>query len=640
MCGLAGIFDFAERREINRLVLSGMNETLFHRGPDGGGEHLGAGIGLAHRRLAIIDIGGGKQPMYNEDGTIAVVFNGELYNYKALVQELEAAGHVFRSHCDTEVIVHAYEQWGPDAVCRFHGMFAFALWDDVRETLVLARDHLGKKPLYYARSDDGFLVFGSELKAVTCFPGLSSRLDPLAIADYFTLGYVPDPRSIYASVRKLPPGHLLVWRRRAPGPRMEAFWDLQPRAPYGGDLAGASDELIARLREATRMRMISDVPLGAFLSGGVDSSAIVGLMAGLSADPVKTFSISFADPEYDESGYASRVAARYRTNHHTREVNPDDFEIMDRLATIYDEPFGDSSAMPTFRVCALAREQVTVALSGDGGDELFAGYRRYAMHLHAERVREALPPGLRAPLFGLLGRVYPKADWAPRWLRAKTTLQELAVDSCGAYFRAVSATSDEQRERLFNPSFRRELQGYSTESLIRGHWDGIDTDDVLLKAQYTDLKTWLPGSILVKVDRASMANSLEVRAPLLDYALAEWSAGLPRGFKIRGNEGKLVLKRAAERLVDRALIYRPKRGFSMPLARWFRGPLRSQIEALGKSEVLGAAGIFDLDEVRRLAERHISGRRDHSAVLWLLLIFDAFLANSHGGREHPRNPCP
>jgi asparagine synthase (glutamine-hydrolysing) len=629
MCGLVGIFDTRGRRGIDPELLRRMNTSLGHRGPDGSGEHVAPGIGLGHRRLAIIDLSGGHQPLYNEDGGVVVVFNGEIYNFKELVDELTAAGHVFRTHSDTEVIVHAWEEWGAASVKRFRGMFAFALWDETRQTLFLARDPLGKKPLYYALVD-GLLLFGSELKAVIACPAVSRTLDPRAIEDYFAYGYIPDPRSIYAAVAKLPPAHGLSWHRGEEAPMLEPFWELPFDRPWRGELEQAQAELYQRLREATRLRMVADVPLGAFLSGGVDSSAVVAMMAGLSDEPVQTFSIGFGDPEHDETGYARRLAERYRTDHHVREVSPDDFGLLDRLAGIYDEPFGDSSAMPTYQVCALARERVTVALSGDGGDEMFGGYRRYALNGKAEAVRRLIPECIRAPVFGALARVYPKADRAPRWLRAKTTFQELALDGCGAYFQAVSVMNDGLRARLFSPAFRRELQGYNAIEVLHRHWERAPTDDILLKTQYVDIKTWLAGGILVKVDRASMANSLEVRAPLLDHTLAEWSARLPADLKLKGDNGKRVLKRAMEPFVDRDLLYRPKRGFSMPLCRWFRGPLRSRLETMASGSLLAESGIFDQDALRTLAAQHLSGRNDHAAALWLLLMFDAFLARSAG----------
>ncbi|MBC7950476.1 MAG: amidotransferase 1, exosortase A system-associated [Rhodospirillaceae bacterium] len=620
MCGLVGIFDPRDARPMDGAVLRRMNLSINHRGPDGDGEHLGPGIALAHRRLAIIDVGGGHQPLYNEDGSVVVVFNGEIYNFQELAAELEALGHIFRTHSDTEVIVHAWESWGPASVERFRGMFAFALWDEKAETLFLARDRLGKKPLYYADMPDGTLAFGSELKALRAHPATPCQLDPQAVECFFAYGYVPDPLSIYRAIRKLPPAHRLIWRRGG-APRMEAYWDLPMGKHLSLNVNEAAEELRPRLAGAIRMRMISDVPLGAFLSGGVDSSAVVALMAGASSDPVRTFSISFGDASFDESAYARRMAERYHTNHVSREVSPDDLDLLDRLAAIYDEPFGDPSAMPTYAVCKVARERVTVALSGDGGDELFGGYRRYAMHVRAEKIRRLLPQGLRKPVFGALGRVYPKADWAPRWLRARTTFRELAEDTAGAYFNAVSVLDDYTRARLFSDEARRQMQGYRAGDLLRKHVLAAPTDDPLLQIQYADMKTWLPGGILVKVDRASMANSLEVRAPLLDHCLAEWAALLPSVVKL----DKAVLKRAAEPLVDRDLLYRPKQGFSMPLRRWFKGPLRARIAMLAHSPALAGSGLFNLAEIARMAEQHQAGLRDHSAGLWLLLMFEAFL---------------
>ena len=638
MCGFVGMFDGRGRRDIDQGLLRRMNDRIAHRGPDGDGLHVGPGIGLGHRRLAIIDVGGGHQPMYNENGRVAVVFNGEIYNFQGLVRELEALGHVFKSHCDTEVIVHAWEQWGADSVTRFQGMFAFALWDEDQDTLFIARDHLGKKPLYWCLQNDGLLVFASELKSLMACPGVPRDLDPLAVEDYFAYGYIPDPRSIYRAVHKLPAAHRLQWRRGDVRPTIDAFWDLRLQLQPAQSMDAVAEELVARLTEATRMRLISDVPLGAFLSGGVDSSAVVAVMAGLSADPAKTFSIAFNDPVYDESDYARRIASRYHTDHHVRQVDPDDFDLLGRLASIYDEPFGDSSAMPTFRVCQLARETVTVALSGDGGDEVFAGYRRYPMHCRAEQVRRRLPLALRRPLFGLLGKYYPKADWAPRWMRAKTTLQELACNSAQAYFRVVSTLNDEYRGRLFTDGFRRQLQGYTAAEVLKTHMAGADTDDVLSMVQYADFKTWLPGDILVKVDRASMANSLEVRAPLLDYRMAEWGVNLHPSVKLAGMQGKVALKKAVEPLVDADLLYRPKQGFSMPLARWFRGPLAARVRAMAGSEKLAATGYFDMPHLRNIAEQHISGRADHSVGIWLLLMFEAFLINADGGGVFPVSP--
>ncbi|HTH17292.1 MAG TPA: XrtA/PEP-CTERM system amidotransferase [Magnetospirillum sp.] len=629
MCGLVGLFDSRGRRPVDQALLSRMNDLHAHRGPDGAGLHVEDGLGLGHRRLAIIDVGLGRQPLYNEDGAVVVVFNGEIYNFAELVAELQSLGHRFRTHSDTEVIVHAWEQWGRACLERFRGMFAFALWDADAETLFLARDRLGKKPLHYACLPDGMMVFGSELKSVMAHPDVPRELDPRAIEDFLAYGYVPHPRSVFSAVRKLPPAHCLTWRRGGEM-RIERYWDVPVGRPDIFHMEEAAAALAEQLREATRLRLVSDVPLGAFLSGGVDSSAVVALMAGLSGSPVKTFCIGFGDKSHDESALAQRLAQRYHTDHLSRQVDPEDFDLLPRLAGQYDEPFGDSSAMPTWRVAALARERVTVALSGDGGDEVFAGYRRYALHAAVDRVRQRLPGMVRGPLFGTLGRLYPKLDWAPRPLRAKTTLTELSMDSATGYFAAVSIMDDATRRAIASPGFRRQLQGYHASEVVRGHMAAAETDDPLQKVQYADIKTWLSDGVLVKVDRASMANSLEVRSPLLDHRLVEWSFRLAPELKLKNGSGKRVLKRAMEPLVDHDLLYRPKQGFTMPLCRWFRGPLAELVRGLPRRSAFAQSGLFDLGAIARLVEQHLSGSRDHSAALWLLLMLDAFLEREAG----------
>ena len=626
MCGIAGIVDLKGKREVSRALLSRMNQTQVHRGPDAGGLHFEPGVGLGHRRLSIIDLATGQQPLANEDGSVVVVFNGEIYNYHALIPELTLLGHVFRTKSDTEVIVHAWEAWGEACVERFRGMFAFALWDRNRETLFLARDRLGVKPLYYALLGDGHLVFGSELKALAVHPGFARELDPLAIEDYFAFGYIPDPRTVYRMARKLAPGHTLTVRRGASVPAPREYWDVRFTLDNPIGEADAQAELVERLRESVRLRMISEVPLGAFLSGGVDSSAVVATMAGVSEQPVNTCSISFSDPAYDESAYARRVAERYRTRHFVDNVDSDDFGLVDALARIYDEPYADSSAIPTYRVCQLARRHVTVALSGDGGDESFGGYRRYRFHTMEERLRSMLPLSVRRPAFGLLGRVYPKADWAPQVFRAKTTFQALARSSVEAYFHTASILSNEMRGRLYSNAFKAELGGYNAAEVFHGHAARAGTEDALGLVQYLDFKTYLVGDINTKVDRASMAHSLEVREPLMDHPLVEWLASLPSSLKVRGNESKRLLKKAMEPQLPHDLLYRRKMGFAVPLARWFRGPLRGPLRDQLHGGRLAATGWFKSGYVGQLLTQHDTGVRDHSTPLWTLLMFDAFLA--------------
>jgi asparagine synthase (glutamine-hydrolysing) len=625
MCGIVGIWDSRSTRPFGRELLLRMNESQHHRGPDETGTHLAPGIALGHKRLAIIDLATGQQPLFNEDRSVVVVYNGEIYNYQDLIPELTALGHVFRTRCDTEVIVHAWEQWGEDCVQRFRGMFAFALWDERRQSLFLARDRLGVKPLYYAALPDGTWVFGSELKALLAHGGMTRQIDPRSVDDYFTLGYVPEPRTIFTSAHKLAPGHTLVLRRGQPAPAPRRYWDVR----FTGDNAISADdaqaELVHRLQESVRLRMISEVPLGAFLSGGVDSSAVVAMMAGQSSGPVNTCSISFDDPRFDETQFAQQVANRYATRHFVDRVETDDFGLIDTLASLYDEPYADSSAIPTYRVCELARRHVTVALSGDGGDESFGGYRRYLLHLNEERFRSAMPLGLRQPLFGALAKVYPKADWAPRFVRAKSTFQALARDTVSAYMHTVSIFRDDMRPLLYSESFKRQLAGYRTAEMFHQHAERAQTDDPLSLIQYLDMQTYLVGDINTKVDRASMAHALEVREPLMDHSLVEWMATLPSNVKVRGGVGKWLLKKSMEPHLPYDLMHRPKMGFAVPLTRWFRGPLLGRVRSSLVGGALASCGLFEPRYLQHVVDAHASGRRDYSGPLWSLLMFDAFM---------------
>lgn len=628
MCGISGLFDTRGKQDYSRDLISRINDIQSHRGPDEAGVHLEPGLALGHRRLSIIDLATGQQPLFNEDGSVCVVFNGEIYNFQQLVPELEALGHRFHTRSDTEVIVHAWESWGPACVDHFRGMFAFALWDRNKETLFLARDRMGVKPLHYALLDDGTFIFGSELKVVTAHPAFRRQIDPLAVEEYFTLGYVADPRCIYTTAKKLPPAHTLTIRRGESIPAPRPYWDVRFSLDNPITETDALAQLEQHLKESIQLRMIADVPLGAFLSGGVDSSTVVAMMAEISPHPVRTCAIGFKDPKFNESSFAAMVAERYRTAHHLDIVDSDDFDLIDHLAWLYDEPYADSSAIPTYRVCQLARQHVTVALSGDGGDESFGGYRRYRLHMMEERARSALPLALRRPLFGTLGRLYPKADWAPRPLRAKTTFQSLACDPVEAYLRTVSLLRSEQRDQLYTAEFKQQLAGYSTLDLFRQQANQAQTDDPLAIIQYLDYKTWLVGDINTKVDRASMAHSLEVREPLMDHVLVEWLATLPSSLKIKGQEGKWMLKKAMEPHLPNDVLYRPKMGFSVPLARWLRGPLAERARNAILGPRLAETGYFNAKTLRFMLEKHQSGQRDFSAPLWSLLMFEAFLSHS------------
>ncbi|SFF70104.1 asparagine synthase (glutamine-hydrolysing) [Duganella sp. CF458] len=612
-------------RAVDEALLRRMNDTQHHRGPDEGDIYIEPGVGFGHRRLSVIDIAMGQQPLGNEDGSVMVCYNGEIYNYRELTAQLKALGHTFKTKSDTEVIVHAWEEWGEDCVHHFRGMFAIGLWDRKQQVMFLARDRLGVKPLYYAMTPDGWFAFSSELKALRMHPSLPRDIDPQAVEDYFAYGYVPEPKTIYKGALKLSPGFRLTQKVGAPLARPEQFWDVPFKLHEKMTESDAQGELVERLREAVKIRLVAEVPLGAFLSGGVDSSAVVAMMAGLDEGAVHTCSIAFQDKAFDESEYARQVAQLYKTDHFVETVDTDDYGLLDTLAHLYDEPYADSSAIPTYRVCQLARKRVTVALSGDGGDENLAGYRRYRYAMAEQSVRGRIPEALRKPVFGTLGRMYPKADWAPRVLRAKTTFEALSRDLVEGYFHGVSIMSDAMRARLFSAKFRAGLQGYSAIDVMRGHAAKSPTDDPLSMIQYLDMKTYLPGDILTKVDRASMAHALEVRVPLLDHKLVEWISGLPPEMKLKGSEGKYIFKKAMEKYLPHDILYRRKQGFAVPLAAWFRGPLRERVQQALLGPTLADTGMFNQDYLRELVEQHLSGRRDYSAPIWTVLMFEAFL---------------
>lgn len=627
MCGIVGLFDTQGKGEIKREQVVRMNQTQLHRGPDEGEVYLEPGLGLGHRRLSIMDVASGQQPLFNEDGSVVVVFNGEIYNHRILAKQLMQAGHRFKTHCDTEVIVHAWEEWGEKCVNYFRGMFAFGLWDRNRQTLFMARDRLGIKPLYYARLDNGQFIFSSELKALLAHPEFNRQMEPSSVEDYFAYGYIPEPKTIFKQASKLSPGFFLKLQHGQIDIQPQKYWDVPFKEHHLMNESEARETLIDKLRESVDIHLMTEVPLGAFLSGGVDSSAVVAMMSGIMKEPVNTCSISFGDPAFNESRYAQEVAERYHTRHHVEQVEHDDFDLIDKLSLLYDEPFADSSALPTYRVCELARQRVTVVLSGDGGDENLAGYRRYRWHLYEEKLRSLLPLSLRKPLFGFLGNVYPKADWAPKMFRAKATFESLARDTVEGYFHGVSIMSDKMRHRLFTPSFKRDLQEYRAVSVLQNYAQQCPSDHALSLVQYLDMKTYLVGDILTKVDRASMAHALEVRVPLLDHELVEWMSGMPASLKLRGGEGKYVFKKALEPYLSDNILYRDKMGFSVPLADWFRGPLRQRVRDAVLGPYLAETGFFNKAYLEEIVGHHQSGRRDYSAALWTLLMFESFLRN-------------
>ena len=645
MCGIAGVFNRGGAPvDMARLVR--MTRTLVHRGPDEEGYFVngpGTGsappdatfrtcpgadpfrsgataghVGLGHRRLSIIDLGSGQQPLCNEDGSVWVAFNGEIYNFQDLSAELVSLGHRFRTHSDTETIVHAYEQWGERCLERFRGMFAFALWDERRRTLLLARDRVGKKPLYYFADHERF-VFGSEIKAILAAGGVPRDLDVTALSDYLSLLYVPSPKTILRAVRKLPAGHFAVVT--ASDVRVAPYWDLSFEDSLEIPERRMTEDLLAILDEATRLRMISEVPLGAFLSGGVDSSAVVGLMAQASEQPVITNSISFSVSKYNEAPYASRVAGLFGANHNEYHVTPDAIPVVEELAWHYDEPFADSSAVPTFYVSKTARERVTVALSGDGGDENFAGYRRYWFDLRENSVRNLLPGGLGRGLFGLVGRLYPKADYLPQVFRGKAFISNVARHPVDAYCFSMSAFYDDAKREVLSPDVSAALGGYRTADTFHDVYNAAPARDHLSRIQYLDVKTYLCEDILTKVDRASMAVSLEVRCPILDHVFMEYAARIPSRLKLVGKDGKHIFKKALKGLLPDDILYRKKMGFGVPILEWLRKDLGAYAEGLvlhGEASRL----LLRRSRLERLWSEHQRGVRNWAAELWAVMMLN------------------
>ncbi|KQT33525.1 asparagine synthase [Sphingomonas sp. Leaf412] len=630
MCGIAGLFHPAVAKPVDPARVRAMGDAMAHRGPDGSGVWTAPGVGLAHRRLSIIDVAGSPQPMVDADARHAIVFNGEIYNYRDLRIELQALGRVFRTDGDTEVLLHGYAQWGPSLLDRLNGMFAFAIHDAKTQTLFMARDRIGVKPLHYVELSDGALAFASELKGLTAHPSLRRVPDVRAVEDFLAFGYVPDDACLLAGVRKLPAGHFLLVERGKPVPHPRQWWDVSFADRARGGVAALEEELLQRLREGVTSRMVADVPLGAFLSGGVDSSAVVALMAEASRQAVATCTIGFDEAGHDERAHAAAVAARFATDHRERVVRSDDFALIPTIVYAFDEPFADASALATYQVCALARERVTVALSGDGADEAMAGYRRYRFQAAEERVRGFVPASVRASLFGALGAAYPKADWAPRPLRAKATLLNLARDGAEGYARSVGVTSPELRAALFTDAARAALQGHRAEDRYVAAMRDAPARDALDRAQYADMKIWLPGGILTKGDRTSMAVGLEAREPLLEHRLVEFAARLPSSMRLRGGEGKWLMKRALERYLPKDILYRPKMGFVTPVGDWFRGPLAEQAAGLARSRTLAGTGWFDLDRLGRLAAAHRAGREEHGRTLWQFVMLERSLARMWG----------
>ena len=631
MCGITGAVWWDPRQAIDPTRLDEMTTTLAHRGPDDAqtwrnprhptpdGQTIGVGLGF--RRLSIIDLEGARQPMASEDGQVRMVFNGEIYNFAALRRRLEGGGHRFVTRGDGESILHLYEDQGTDAFRHLNGMFAVALWDARRHRLVLARDRLGQKPLYYALRS-GSLVFASELKAIAAVPGICDRVDPAAIDLYLTYQYVPHPHTIWEGVHKLPPGHFLVWERGQV--TVESYWDFDPKTEQAIDGPEACERLRELLTDSVRLRLNSDVPLGAFLSGGVDSSLITAVAQSLSAEPVRTFSIGFPQSDFDETGYAAEVAAYLGTRHERLEVRPDGVHVIDRLAWHFDEPFGDSSAIPTWYLSELTKRHVTVALSGDGGDELFAGYERYRALWLSDRLRRFFPIH-RLPGLGLVQRLPDSDRQRSLCRRVKRFCEALGEPAVRRYLRWLQIFPETMRAELYRDDFVARLPPQDPFEFLDGCWRRTEGRDLVSRASLTDLASYLPCDLMTKVDIASMAHGLEVRQPMLDYRLVEFAAALPVRLKFRGAAGKLILGDAFRGRIPDSIFRRPKMGFGVPIADWFRNELKPLVHDTLLSADSRSLQFFHRDAVERMVSTHESGERNHCYRLWNLLMLETWL---------------
>lgn len=640
MCGIAGMVYTNGEGAVSESLVHRMCETIVHRGPDDEGIFVKGGVGLGMRRLSIIDLAGGHQPVFNEDRSVWIVFNGEIYNFPELREELLKRGHTFRTHSDTEVIVHLYEEMGSDCVTKLRGMFAIALYDERRRKLLMARDRLGKKPLHYAL-DRGRLLFGSEIKAILEVAPELAAINQPALLQYMYFGYVPDPLTAFTNIHKLPPGHLLEFEDGKIHVRQ--YWELPQygtRAPRSEE--ECLEEMEQRLEEAVRIRLIADVPLGALLSGGTDSSVVVALMARASSRPVKTFSIGFRDEDFNEAQYARMVAKKFGTDHHELIVEPDVLATVETLSRSLEEPFGDSSMLPTFYVSQMARKHVTVALSGDGGDEIFAGYGRYGVHLRRQ-IFERVPDWARR---FYREQLYPRL---PGDMRGKKFSYNVSLPWKERYVDGISFVPSFERDMpLLSDEFRAVMQnGNKPENVMYRYFDQAPATDPVSQMLYVDTKTYMVADILTKVDRMSMATSLEVRVPILDHIFVEWATGLPADWKIRHGQLKYILRKLAERVgVPPEVLHRPKQGFALPLVHWIRHELKDLILTVLLDPATLQRGYFQPRGVQQLLDEHFRGRRNHSGRIWRLLMFELWHRNylerirSSGANDEPYSVTP
>ena len=616
MCGIVGYV--TPGRPVDREILERMNSCIIHRGPDDDGFYIDGQVGLAMRRLSIIDLASGQQPIHNHDRTKWIVFNGEIYNYRELRADLEKRGHSFYTNSDTEAIIHLYDEFGADCVHHLRGMFAFAIWDTVDRSLFIARDRVGKKPLLYAHRPDGELIFGSEFRSLLAHPAVSREVDPEAIDNYFSFLCVPAPMTAFRAIRKLEPGHWLRWKDGQI--HTQRYWEPDFSKKIKISEQEALEETTRLLRESVGLRLISEVPLGAFLSGGVDSSVVVALMAELSSTPVKTFSIGFEEQDFSELKYARRVAEHVGAEYNEFIVRPNALEILPTLVDHYGEPFADSSAIPTYYVARETRQHVTVALNGDGGDESFAGYERHAaIKLAAgfSRIPAFLRKGLISPAIKMLPSSEIRRN---RFRDLKRFIHAAELSEQERFLRWVSTFDRTARSEMYTPEFSAQVAG-SDPARILEPWlsKGLDPVD---SALLTDLMTYLPNDLLPKVDIATMANSLEGRSPFLDHKVIEFAATLPPGMKLFGLQTKSLLKKVAARLVPREVIYRKKMGFGMPIGDWFRGELKDLVRDVLLSDRAVRRGVLRPEVVRRYVDEHTNAQRDHTHRLWVMLMLE------------------
>jgi len=629
VCGIAGFTRFHNSTG-DIATLRSMGDAIAHRGPDAHGEYLDEQVGLSHRRLSIIDLSeAGTQPMSSNDSNLVLVFNGEIYNFQELRKDLEKRGYIFKTHTDTEVILALYQFEGTACVKKLNGMFAIALWDKRKQTLFLARDRVGKKPLYYFKDGKRF-VFGSEIKAILEVPNIPREVRADAVSDFFTYQYIPEPKSIFKNIYKLEPGHWLMVS--AKGIEKQEYWDVRFSDVSSRSENDLRDELLDIVERCTRRRMVSDVPLGAFLSGGIDSSAVVALMAKNDGKPVTTCSIGFDDEKYNEVEFARAVAEAYHTDHHEFTVHNNVEEHLEHIVSFFDEPFADQSLVPTYFVSQLARQKVTVALAGDGGDEIFAGYEKYSVDAVENRLRNFFPDGLRHTVFPTASRLLDRVNHK-LFHKGASLMNSLSLDPAQGFFVSNASIKDRDWQSMISAPLRRELGEYHPSSVTTDYYQRADGEDHLSRILYTDIKTYLPGDILVKVDRMSMANSLEVRAPLLDFELLEFACKLPSALKINKGVKKYLLKKSFGTLLSDDILHRKKMGFSVPLASW----LRKELKPLGERYLLNDTGnignYIRLDTIKIMWDEHQCGNTDYSMPLWNSLMFSMwwkkYMANYH-----------